>query len=81
MTQGMKVAVSIPDELFRQADRIASTRGVSRSAIFADALHSYVQAHTPERVTEELNAALDSLDQDRAFVTQASTLTLSNSEW
>jgi hypothetical protein len=38
----MKTAVSIPDELFERADRVAAKRGVSRSALYAEALASFI---------------------------------------
>ena len=37
----MKTAVSIPDDVFEQADRLAGELRVSRSELYATALRSY----------------------------------------
>ncbi len=34
----MKTAISIPDEIFEQAERLAKTRGWSRSELYANAV-------------------------------------------
>jgi metal-responsive CopG/Arc/MetJ family transcriptional regulator len=38
----VKTAVSIPDDLFERADRVAARRGVSRSRLYAEALEMFV---------------------------------------
>lgn len=57
----MKTAVSIPDELFAEADDLARRLGVPRSRLFADALAVYLAAHRRSRVT----AALDEVYADQ----------------
>jgi len=52
----MKTAVSLPDSLFRAADRLARKLGISRSEVFQRALGDYVSAHESAGVTEALNA-------------------------
>lgn len=51
----MKVAVSIPDPLFKSAERFAKRLRKPRSRLFAEALLAYVQAHEPKAITENLN--------------------------
>ena len=51
----MKTAISVPDALFEEADRLAQRLKRSRSRIFADAVREYVARHDPDAVT----AALD----------------------
>ncbi|HYL05621.1 MAG TPA: ChpI protein [Thermoanaerobaculia bacterium] len=51
----MKTAISIPDPLFEQADRMARQLGISRSQLYAVAVESYLKAHEQQAVT----AALD----------------------
>jgi metal-responsive CopG/Arc/MetJ family transcriptional regulator len=51
----MKTAVSIPDPLFDAADRLATQLGKSRSQLYAEALHSYLERHQNDDVTERLN--------------------------
>ena len=61
MTKGMKVAVSIPDDVFEEAERLTQEQGGSRSALYAKALQEYVARHAPDRVTEALNAVVDAV--------------------
>lgn len=38
----VKTAISIPDELFERAERIAARRGCTRSGLYAEALAEFV---------------------------------------
>lgn len=51
----VKVAVSIPDSVFRSAEELATRLGVSRSQLYARALVSLVEQHREELVTSRLN--------------------------
>jgi len=51
----MKVAVSIPDPLFKSAEDLAKKLKKPRSRLYAEALASYVGAHDPKAITENLN--------------------------
>lgn len=51
----MKVAVSIPDSIFKAAERLARERNLPRSQVFAEALSAYLEEHGSEAIT----AALD----------------------
>ena len=51
----MKTAISIPDEVFRSAEKLAHRLGVSRSSLYVDALKSYLEKHDDSRVTEKLD--------------------------
>jgi hypothetical protein len=53
---GMKVAVSIPDELFDSAESLGKKMGVSRSRLFATALAEFVAKHRGRKITEHLDA-------------------------
>lgn len=52
----MKTAVSIPDPLFRAADRVAKRLRVSRSELYARALERYLAAEPDDEVTARLDA-------------------------
>jgi len=52
----MKVALSIPDELFDSAETLGKRLGVSRSRLYATALADFVAKHESRKVTERLNA-------------------------
>lgn len=52
----MKTAVSIPDPLFRAADRVARRLRISRSQLYARALERYLAAESDDDVTARLDA-------------------------
>lgn len=52
----MKVALSIPDELFESAETLGKRLGVSRSRLYATALADYVARHQSRKVTARLDA-------------------------
>ncbi|HMD50006.1 MAG TPA: hypothetical protein VKG79_12945 [Bryobacteraceae bacterium] len=52
----MKTAVSVPDELFRQAEAAAKKLRMSRSKLYATALAEYLDRKRSKTITERLNA-------------------------
>ena len=54
----MKTAVSIPDPVFKAADKLAHRLGMSRSSLYAEALHRYLQLHDEHAITTKLNEVL-----------------------
>ena len=54
----MKTAVSIPDPVFKAADKLAHRLGMSRSSLYAEALHRYLQLHHEYAITSKLNEVL-----------------------
>lgn len=52
----MKVAVSIPEDLFTSAETLGKRLRVSRSRLYATALAEYLAKHRGRKVTERLNA-------------------------
>jgi metal-responsive CopG/Arc/MetJ family transcriptional regulator len=78
----MKTAVSIPDEIFEQAELLARRMKTSRSQLFSNALKEYVNRHLPNRVTEAINSTWTEVGADAdSFVSEASHRILENSEW
>jgi metal-responsive CopG/Arc/MetJ family transcriptional regulator len=53
----MKTAVSVPDDLFQQAETAARRLRVSRSRLYSTALAEYLSRRQADAVTERLNAA------------------------
>ena len=51
----MKVALSIPDELFETAETVSKRLGVSRSRLYATALAEFLAKHRGRKVTDRLN--------------------------
>ena len=81
-TLGMKTAVSIPDDLFRQADELARRLGKSRSEVYRDALADYVARREPGAVTRALNEIADGLATEHdGFAIEAARRSLQRSEW
>ena len=78
----MKAAVSIPDDVFRGAERLARRTGKSRSRLFSDAVREYVARHSPDEVTEAMNRVCNEMGDDRdAFISSAASRALERSEW
>lgn len=51
----MKTAISIPDDLFAEAEGVADRLGLSRSEMFARAVRAFVRRNRHQGVTERLN--------------------------
>ena len=78
----MKTAVSIPDEVFEKAERLARRARRSRSEVFSAALREYVARHAPDEVTEAMNRVWDEVHGEHDdFVAAAARQTLERSEW
>lgn len=78
----MKTAISLPDELFEDAERLARRMKKTRSALFAEAVAEYVARHEPEAVTEAMNRVADALDTRLdAPAKGAARSLLERSEW
>ena len=81
-TFGMKTAVSIPNELFEVAERLARRTRKSRSRLFSDALREYVARRSPDKITEAMDQALAEIDEGNdPFVAAAFRRRLEQSEW
>lgn len=82
-TPGMKTAVSVPDDLFAQVDRLAKRSRRSRSEVYSAALREYVARHSPDEVTAGLDAVVADVGQsdDGDFTNAAAHRTLESSEW
>ena len=60
--QGMKTAISLPDELFMAADAYAQERAITRSELYAHALKEYLSKHRMEGVTDLINIAMKKIN-------------------
>ena len=52
---GMKVAISLPDPVFRAAETLARKLRKSRSQLYAEAIAEYVAARGAKALTTRLN--------------------------
>ena len=78
----MKTAVSIPDDIFERAERLASQERRSRSEVYAAALGDYLARHAQDEVTEAMNRVCGEVDgNDDAFLAAAGRRVLADTEW
>lgn len=61
----MKTDISIPNPIYRSAEKLAKELGVSLSELYTAALTAYVSGHESKSVTEKL---------DNVYVTESSAL-------
>jgi len=55
-TQAMKTAISIPDPLFKHAEKLSQRLKMSRSKLYAAALAEFLARHRDDIVADKLNA-------------------------
>lgn len=78
----MKVAVSIPDQVFAEAESLAEQMKASRSEIYSRALREFVGRHAPDRVTEQMNNVISAVGEEPdSFVRRAARRVLQRVEW
>jgi len=78
----MKTAISIPDALFADAERLARRLKKSRSALFSDAVAEYLARHDPEAITEAMNEVCSEVDaRPDPALSAAARRILGRSEW
>ena len=81
-TKGMKVAVSIPDDVFAEAEALAKRLKSSRSEIYSRALGEFIGTHAPDRVTERMNDVVREVGiEPDAFSVAAARKVLKQTEW
>ena len=78
----MKTAVSIPDDIFERAERLASQERRSRSEVYAAALDEYLARHLQDEVTDAMNRVCGKVGgTDDAFLAAAGRRVLADTEW
>ncbi len=78
----MKTAISIPDDLFEDAERLARTLNKSRSRLYGDAVREYVARHSADQVTQALDQVLETvMPTEGDFVVTAASRVLERSDW
>jgi metal-responsive CopG/Arc/MetJ family transcriptional regulator len=58
----MKVAISVPDPLFKAADTLARQLKKSRSQLYSEAVSAYLGAHGADAVREQLDSIYAKVD-------------------
>jgi len=63
----MKTAFSLPDKVFFAAEETAHSLGVSRSALYVDALTEYLEKYNRKNITQKLNEVYGDSDYQKEF--------------
>jgi metal-responsive CopG/Arc/MetJ family transcriptional regulator len=78
----MKTAVSIPDDVFEEAERLVAELQTSRSQLYSRALQEFVARHAPNRLTEAMNRVIDEVGTEvDEFTQRTSRRVLEQVEW
>ena len=81
-TFGMKTAISLPDKVFREAERFARRVRKTRSRLYAEALAEYLARHAPDDITESMNQVCDRIGlAPDTFTTKAARGLLTQESW
>jgi len=78
----MKTAISIPDEVFEDAERLAERLGTSRSRLYSQALREFLARHSPDEITESMNRVVAEVGAEADdFRRAAARRVLAKVEW
>jgi len=81
-TRGMKTTISVPDEVFDEANRLAERLGKTRSQLYTEAMVEFLSRHDPDIATQRLDEVLGSLSEpEDRFATETSKSILTKVEW
>ena len=82
-----KIAISVPEDVLGQVDRLARKTGVTRSGLITRVLREVGRAQTSKEITEKIDhlfedrsVADEQLDTSRAFL-RAAEKNHEDSEW
>ncbi len=75
------MAVSVPDELYEEADHVASERGISRSELYARALRRYLAEEGADALTRQINDTCDEESDDLSAVARNDLVSTGLWEW
>jgi predicted transcriptional regulator len=78
----MKAAVSIPDSIFEQGERLARRLRTTRSRLYANALADYVAQHDEDNITAAMNKTLAQVgEEEQIYSKKAARQILRQVEW
>lgn len=80
----MKTAISLPDPLFDEAERVAARLEISRSQLYARALEEYVRRWRSDEIREAYDRIYGEEPEDpedAAFLRAAAREAAKRSEW
>jgi metal-responsive CopG/Arc/MetJ family transcriptional regulator len=81
----MKTAISIPDDVFREADKLAKRLKKSRSQLYSEAVAEYTARYDEDEITASINRVLDDPEaadpELDAIITAVGRRVLLETEW
>lgn len=78
----MKTAISIQNDVFEAAERLAHRTKKSRSQLFSDAVREYVARHASDEITDAMDRVCDQLGSHTdEFSVLAANRILEKSDW
>lgn len=78
----MKTAISIPDDLFKRAEKLAKRVRKSPNLLFTEAIREYLARYDQESITETLNQVVDEIQpEENELVRRTAQITLERTEW
>lgn len=81
-TFGMKTAISIPDDVFEQAEELARKLKKSRSELYREAIAEYLARHDADSITASLDRVADEVGgTETKFRRAAARRAFERSEW
>ena len=81
MIPGMKVAISIPDKTFSALEKLAAERGISRSALYHQALERMLKEIEDQALTESYNRLADQLPLEPDILRAQASRILTREDW
>jgi metal-responsive CopG/Arc/MetJ family transcriptional regulator len=60
----MRIEISIPDEVFEDAEHLATDLRISRSDLYTRALREYIARHAPDQLTEVMNSVIEEVGSE-----------------
>ena len=78
----MKTAISVPDDVFEGAERLARREGRSRSEVYSAALRDYVARHEPDEIADALDRVVAEVGEGHdPFVAVANRRIFESTDW
>jgi hypothetical protein len=78
----MKTAISIPDDVFRRAEKYAKAKKLSRSELYTRAVRKLLDEQPLANLTDAYNAAFDDESHnDLAMFRESARAVLESVEW
>jgi len=78
----MKTAISLPDAIFDEAERVARRLKKTRSQLYREAVTEYLARRDPDAVTEAMDRVADQVQtHPEAWLSEAARHLLERSEW